>query len=860
MKLWGRRAAEEDMREELDALRSIVEPGELGNLTRAAENAREAWSWPRTEQVARDVGFAFRTLRKSPGYSLACIAILALGIGANTAMFSVIHAVVLKPLPFPEPDRLVYLWQKLPSMPWPIGPRMSSPRIVYQEWQKQGELFDDIAAYNVQPLNEAGVARPRTLEAAYTTSNLLPLLGARAAQGRLFRADEVRKGSDQVVILSDRYFEQRFQRDPAVIGKPVTLGREAYTVIGILPALFRLPAVWEGLDQKKPDVWIPVSRTWNKAADDVGLSLNVIARRKAGVPLEQVRVALNALQERLNKSDSERFFTTQVSVFPFTEEDQNPYINLTLYVLLGSVGLLLLIGCANLANLTMARAAKRSREISIRRALGATRARVIGQLMTESFLLSAAGALAGVLLAQGIVQGLLRSNAPILRPEEIELNWFVFTFAAGVCVLTTFLFGLAPAVSVSKIGVNEALKSRGGGGASASIARGRGLLTATEVGLAVVLLCTSGLLIRTFVKLLDAGLGFPTEKLVVADIALPEDRYPDVASRSRFYSSLLARTRAIPGATAASITTTLPMRGLQFTSFGFPGAPKPKNANDLPVADVAEVGSGYFRLMGLPILQGRDFTSADFTRNRKKGDGTVLINRAFAEEFFKGRNPLGQRLLLEDDRPFEIVGVAENFLAMGAIQPPRPQFFRPRTEAAGGFLLLRTAVPPESIIDETRAAMLGVDPELPVTSVSSMDAAIREEASDPRFVVVVMGVFAALALLLAMIGVYSVLSNLVASQTRELGIRIALGATAANVGWMVIRQSLTPVGIGLGAGLAGGYGLSRLLESLTEGMVPPDPLTFVLVSAAILIAAPAALWGPVRRATSVECTVALREE
>lgn len=860
MNFFRRRAAEDDMREELVSLRSMAKPGELGNLTQAAENARAEWSWPRLERIGRDLAMAFRTLRKSPGYSLACISILALGIGANTAMFSVIDAVVLRPLPFPEANRMVYLWQKFPSLPWPLGPRMSSPRIVYQEWQKQHELFDDIAAYNVQPLNEVGVAKPRTLEAAYVSSNLLPLLGAHAARGRMFRADEEQKDADHVVVLSDRYFEQRFHGDASILGKPVTLGREAYTVIGVLPPRFRLPTVWEGVDQKKPDVWIPLSRTWNKPEDEVAFSLYVVARRKAGVPLEQVRVVLNALQARLNQSDKERFFTTQVSVFPFAEEDQSPYVNLALYVLLGAVGLLLLIGCANLANLTMVRAAKRAREISIRRALGATRARVVGQLLTESFLLSLAGATAGVLLSQAIIHGLLRSQAPISRPEEIELNWFVFAFAGAACLLTTFLFGLAPAVNVSKVGLNEALKSRGGGGASASMARGRGLLTTVEVGLAVVLLCASGLLIRTFVKLLDTGLGFSTDKLVIADVGLPDVRYPDAASRRRFYSALIARARTIPGVTAVTVASTLPLRGIRFTSFGFPGAAKPKNANELPSADVAEVGSGYMRLMGLPILQGRDFTSADYAQSRKKADGTLLVNRAFAEKFFKGRNPVGERLLLEDDRPFEIVGVAENFLVWGAIQAPRPQFFRPQADGASGLLLLRTAVPPETILDDARSALLALDPELPVTSVVTMEGAIREAASDIRLTISLMAAFAALALLLAMIGVYSVLSNLVASQTRELGIRMALGATTSSVAWMVIGQSMKPVVIGLVVGLTGGYGLSRVLQSLTEGVVPPDPLTFALVSVAVLLVAPLAVWGPVRKATSVECTVALREE
>jgi putative ABC transport system permease protein len=854
------RPVEDDVRDELEALRAMAEPGELGNLTRAAENAREEWSWPLLERITRDLSMAFRTLRNSPGYSFACIAILAIGIGANTAMFSVVQAVTLKALPYPNADRLVFVWEKLASMPWPIGPRMQVPRIVYQEWQKQGELFEDIGAFNVETRNEAGVAKPRTLSTGFASASLLPLLGARATVGRLFRADEEQKNSDRVVVLSDSYFEQRFHRDPGAIGQSLKLGRDNYTVIGVLPPRFRVPAIFEGMDQKKPDIWIPLSRLWNRAADDTALSLYVLAHRRASVPLDQLRVSISALQERLNKSDKERFVFTQSSVFPAAVEDQSPYINLALYILLGAVGLLLLIGCANLANLTTARAAKRAREISIRRALGATRARVIGQLLTESLLLSIAGTVVGVLLAQAIIQGLLRSHAPISRPEEIELNWLVFAFAAAVSLLTTLLFGLAPAITVSKVGVNEALKSRGGGGVSASMNRGRNLLTTAEVGLAVVLLCGSGLLIRTFVNLLQTGLGFRTEKLLVADINLPEVRYPDAASRNRFYDTLLPRVRAIPGVSLATVSTTLPLRAVNFTSFTIAGVPKPANVNELPTADTAEVGSNYFSLMGLPVLQGRDFNPADSTRSRGKGDGTVLINRAFAETFFKGQNPLGQRLQLENDRPFEIVGVVENFLAMGALDDARPQFFRARTEASSSLLLLRTAVEPESLSDEVRSAVLSLDPELPVAKVKSMDGTIREETSDPQFVVALMSAFAALALLLAMLGVHSVLSNLVASQTRELGIRMALGATAGIVARMVVWQSLKPLMVGLVLGLAGSVVLSRVLEPLTEGVVPADPFTFALVAAAVLLVAPLAVWGPVRRATSVECTVALREE
>jgi putative ABC transport system permease protein len=847
---------EAEAREELDALRSISEPGELGNLTLAAEDARAEWSFPRLERIARDVSMAVRTLRKNPGYSVACIAILALGIGANTAIFSVVNAVVLKPLPFPESGRLVFLWQKLSSLPDPFGPRLNATRLVYQEWKKLHEQFDAVEAFGVASLNEAGVARPRTVETAYSSSNLLGLAGARATMGRLFRADEEQKGMDRVVVLSDKYFDQRFHRDPAAIGKSITLGRDDYTVIGVLPPRFRVPATYEGEDQKKPEVWMPLSRLWNKAEDDTAMQLYVLARLRPGVPLDQARTALSARQDQLYKSDKERFPLWEASVFPVSQEDQSPDTSLALYALLGAVGALLLIGCANLANLTLARAAKRAREISIRRALGASRGRIIGQLLTESFLLSIAGAALGMVLAQLIVPALA---AHVPRPQDVELNWIVFAFAAAVSLLTTFLFGLAPAISVSKVSVNEALKSRGGGGASALMARGRVVLTTVEVALAVVLLCASGVAIRSFTKLLQTGLGFRTEKLMTADISLPAAHYPDAASRGRFYATLLARARTIPGVATATVSTTLPMRALLISSFRIADVPKPPD-KEIPVADIADVGSKYFPLMGLPILQGRDFTDSDFARNRGKGTGSVLVNRAFADKYFKSQNPLGKRLLLDNDRPYEIVGVAENFLAMGAVQQAHPQFFRARTDAENTLLLLRTAVPPESLSDEIRRAVLSVDPELPVTQLQSMDHIIDEAKSDPQFVLVLMSCFAALAWLLAMIGVYSVLSNLVAAQTREFGIRMALGATTGSVAWLVVRQSLKPVVSGLVLGLAGGVAVSRVMASLTDGFVPPDPLAFGVVAVAVLIVAPLAVWGPVLRAASVECTVALREE
>jgi putative ABC transport system permease protein len=847
------------MQEELASLAAMADPRELGYLTLAAEDARAEWSLPGLDRIVRDIRMALRMLRRSPGYTFACVAILALGIGANTAIFSVVYAAALKPLPYPNTNRLVFVWDKIPSLPEPVGPRMPVQRIAYEEWQRQRDIFGDMAAYQEGPLNEAGVERPRTLSTGYAAANLLPLLGARAAVGRLFRREEDQPGKDLVVVLSDAYFDTRFHRDLSAIGTSLTLGRTSYTVIGVLPRQFHLPATYGGDDQKKPDVWVPLSRRWSRPAADTAFQLYVIGLLNPGVSLEQARAAMSLIQTRLNTSDPERYPLSQASVFPVTAEDRSDDVNLALYVLLGAVGVLLLIGCANLANLTLARATRRAREISIRRALGASRGQIVGQLVTESVLISVTGAGIGVLLARLTMDSLLKFHVPVPRPEEIDLNWAVFAFAAAVSQLTILLFGFGPAVAAANVNVNEGLKSRGGG-ASTKIARGRQTLTGVEVGLAVILLCSAGLLLRSFVTLSHTGLGFRTAQLAVVDIDLPEDRYPDAGSRARFYDALLSRASAIPGVATASASTTLPMKGVTFETFAFAGRPRPK-MNETLSADIARVGGEYFRLMELPMLAGRSFTPADVARNASgKRDGVVIVNRAFVATFFKNQSPLGQRLLLQDSRPFEIIGVAADFLAMGALSDARPQLFVAGIDAPKGLLLLRTTVPPGSLFDDIRATLLSMDAELPVGRISNMEETLHDAFADQRSLVVLMSAFAGLALLLAMFGIYAVLASLVASRTREIGIHMALGASPGAIGWMVTAQSLKPLVTGLVFGLGGSFAVSRVIVSLLIGIAPGDPATFLFVTVAVMVAVLVALWAPVRRATRVECTVALRED
>jgi putative ABC transport system permease protein len=427
---------------------------------------------------------ALRALRRSPAYTLTCIAVLALGIGANAAIFSVIYSVILKPLPYPDPSHLVMVWERFPNMPDPPGSRIQVTHYSYLAWQRQNTVFSDMAAFRDASLNETGIEHPDHVVTGFASANLFPLLGVRARIGRLFTSAEERKNNDRVVLLTDAFFDARFHRDPRALGQSITLDGADYTVIGVLPPRFHLPAMWQGMDQKKPEVWVPLSRLWNNAEAENQHLLYVAARLAPGSTLTQARAEISAVEHRLGELNPFNKGWT-ASVFPFEVEDTSPTLHRALYVLLAAVGILLLIACANLANLTLARATLRSREISIRLALGATRARVMRQLIAESLLVSLAGATAGLLLARWSVQAMLALNPPdIQRPELISIGSTVFAFAAALSLLTTLLFGLVPSIAASAADLNSTLKSAGGWTGSAARLRSRQLLITIEIALA----------------------------------------------------------------------------------------------------------------------------------------------------------------------------------------------------------------------------------------------------------------------------------------------------------------------------------------------------------------------------------------
>ncbi len=808
-----------------------------------------------------DLRSALRILARSPAYALTSTAVLALGIGVNVAIFSVVYSVVLAPLPYPQASRLVFIWQRLPMLPDPPFGRLQASRDNYLEWKRQNTTFSDMAAFRSKDLDDTATGHPRHVSTGFASANLFPMLGAQAKIGRAFLQRDEDPGSNRVAVLTDAFFERRFHRDPGILGKTLTLSGDVYTVIGVLPPRFYLPATAQGQDQLKPDLWLPLSRLWTTPEADHERELFVVARLKPGVPLAQARAEMAGIAKRLEIADPKQNKGWTATVFPFAVEDAAPTLHRALYTLLATVGFLLLIACANLANLALARASRRSREIAVRLALGASRARIIKQLLAESFLISLAGALAGLLLGHWCIQLILALKPPdIQRPELIGLNAAVFAFAAGLSVLCTLLFGLAPAVSVSRTDLNTTLKSAGGWGGSAARLRSRQFLIAVEVALALMLLSGAGLMIRSFRELVATGIGFRTAHLITAQVDLPVRDFPDGAGQSRFFHALMDRAGSIPGVTESAVVDMMPLMDVRASNFFIAGRPDPPE-DARPIADNANVSPNYFHVIGLRLLAGRFFTDADLAAAEQDRDSFAIINESMARQFFAGVNPLGQRLLdSKKAHSFEIVGVVADYRPMGAENPVRPQIFWPNLKQPNATLVARTSGDPQLLAKNIQEAIWSLDRGIPETKVQMLDYYLDEWQSQRKFNTLLLGVFAGVALLLAMLGIYGVLSNLVTSRVREIGIRMAIGAAPAEIARLILAQSMFPVAIGLVVGLAGTLALGRFVEALLFHVRPRDPLTLALAGAAILLVSPLALFVPLRRATSVDCTVALREE
>jgi putative ABC transport system permease protein len=799
-----------------------------------------------------DLKFALRGFRNNPGFVAVAVIVLALGVGANTAMFSVLDAVLLRTLPFRDPDRMVMLWERNPAMGDFLAERMPTCLTNLLQWKTLARSFDSITAFEVVSLNLTGTGKPEVVEAARAAADFGDLFGVRAALGRMYAA-----GEDHVVVISHKLATTRFGGAAKALGQTMELNQGAYTVIGVWPASFRLPAMWEGFDQRDPAVWIPLDM--RPAQDSKTLNARtkfVYARLRAGATLDQARVEMTAIGTRLQRDFPDVNKGFNVNVFPLSIEDVGPSTRKYVLILEGAVTFVLLIACANVANILLARSIARRRELAMRMALGASRFRLARQMMAESLLLSVTGAAAGLLLAYWGTVG-ISALAPADTPHlhDIHLDRLALAFTLSAAIATGFIFGLAPALDAARRNVNEALNQGGRSGSSGLRKHLRGVLVAGEVALALVLVVGAGLLIRTVHAMLAADPGFRRDGLLSVRLNLPDWKYPTDASTAPFCRQLLEKVSALPGVISASLTSGMPMQNLQISSYSFDGA-APPGAGPQPTASVRRVSEQYFRTMVIPIVRGRQFTSQE-TQDPKSP--FILINQNMATKIWPGEDPLGKTLRL-NDATRTVIGVAADVRQLGPEQSITPEIYVPAMLFHEVNVVLRSQQAPSALVAPISRLVRELDPDQPVQDSKTMNEVTAEWIAERRFVMTLLGAFAALALTLAAVGLYGVLAYSVSRRTREIGIRMALGANPRNVLKLVVGEGLMLASIGIVAGLAGALALTRLLEGLIFGVRSTDPWTMVIGVVVLLAAAAAASAIPARRASRVEPLEALRIE
>jgi putative ABC transport system permease protein len=803
------------------------------------------------ETLLNDTRYAIRTMLKSPSFTAVSVIALALGIGANTAIFSVVNAVLLRPLPYKDPDRLVHVHRMQP--PIQRGP-ISRPD--YFEWETQQEVFQGLAAFFWRTYNLTGVDQAEKLAGARVTGSFFSLFGMSPASGRFFDSSDDQPGAPRIAVIGYGLWQRRFGGSPDLAGKTIALNGEIYTVVGIAPAAFQFP--------RGADVWTPdlLSEEKTKRGSNY---LKIIARLKDGVTRSQAQAQMNQIAAALAEKYPANDTNLTVAIAPLLEE-QVGNIRPVLLILLGAVAFVLLIACANVANLLLARSTARQKEFAIRTALGAGRLRIARQLLTESILLALIGGFIGVLLS---VWGthLLAAAAPasIPRVKEIGLDKYVLGFTLLVSLLTGIIFGLAPALQVSRTDLNETLKEGGRGNAGSSPHRalvGR-VLVVSEIALSLVLLVSAALLIESIKRLTQVSPGFDPQGVLAADVSFPRspstDKEDDQAP-ARFLSEAEQRIASLPGVQSVGTISDLPVTGNSSVNgdFNVEGRP-PYNPGEEPVAEFRLVTPNYFRAIGIPLIKGRELTA----RDDKNSPPTIMINQALADRIFSDEDPIGKRLLALDGKPHEIVGIAGNARQWGLDRPSDPEIYFPFSQTnftSESTLVVRTTGEPAALIEGVRSAVRDVSSDAPVFRAKTMMNVMANSTAQQRFNMILMTVFAAVALVMAAIGLYGVISYSVTQRTHEIGIRMALGASSGDVVKLVVGQGMLLAAAGVAAGLGAALALTRLLSSLLFGISPTDPITFAVISLILTAVALAACFVPARRATRVDPMIALRYE
>jgi predicted permease len=798
-----------------------------------------------------DLKYALRTIRRSPGFALAVVLTLALGIGANTAIFSVVHSVLLRPLPYGEPGQLVRIYGRYPE----FG-RTSTSLPDFQDWRAQSHAFEEMAARYNTAFVLTGEGEPERVIGDRVTANFLSTFGVRPLLGRGFLPDEEKVGGDdRVVILSYGYWQRRFAGDPRIVGRQIQLSGFPYTVVGITPKDFHI--------RRDVDLYAPAraDTTLPRRAE----FMDVYARLKPGVSVQQADADLAAVLRHL----AEEYPGTNANIRSEViglQDDMVRGVRPALLAFMGAVALVLLIACANVANLLLARAATRDREVAVRVALGAGRGRLMRQLLTESVVLALIGGVLGLAMSTWAVAAVRGTDVQILpRQGEIAIDGTIVAFTVVLSVITGLLFGIAPAIRLSRGSLHATLREGARGATGGSLARVRGALVLGEVAVALMLLVGAGLLIRSFDKLTKVNLGFDPSHVLTYTVTFPSAKFRDPAQAPGFYSALLERAGALPGVEHAALSADLPMDGASYLSFDIEGRPpRPARPGAAPEdMQPFSVSPDYFATMHIPLRRGRLIT----TQDRAGTTPVAVISEEAVRRFFDdGRDPIGSRITFGNPSDssgwMTIVGVVGNIAQEGVTAKPYAQLYQSIDQAPtrSVFVSLRTAGDPMLLASSVRGAVRAVDPDLLVNDIQTLDDRVAQNIARPRLSVLLLGSFSAIALLLAAIGIYGVMAYTVAQRTRELGVRMALGADPGKVKQLVVRQGMQPALIGVGVGLIAAFAATRLIARLLYGVSAVDPVTFVLVPLFLIAVALLATYLPARRATRVPPTVALQSE
>lgn len=800
------------------------------------------------ESIIKDIRYGIRDLLKRPGFTAIAVITLALGIGANTTLFSFVNGILLRPLPYKDPGQLVILDETAPKQ----GIKsfaVSFPNFV--DWREQNHVFEDVAVYQEGTYSLVGAGEPEQIPGARISQGLFELLGVTPKLGRTITAEEDRPETNNAVLISHSLWQRRFASAENAVGQNLIVSGLPRTIVGVMPPGFKFP--------ERTELWVPMAlneKLWTR--NDHGL--RSIARLKPNVTLEQAQAEMNNIALRIEEQHPVSNEGMGVNVFRLRDRLVGDY-RAALLILLGVVGFVLLIACANVANLLLARSSARQQEFALRAALGASRARIVRQLLTESALLSLLGAVLGVLLAvwgKNLLLAAIPGEMPFWMKFDLDLRVLGFTFA--ISFLTALVFGVAPALQGSRTDLNEALKE-GGRSRGGAHNRLRSLLVVAEVALSLVLLVGAGLMVRSFAKLEQVNAGINPENVLTVEVPLSRAKYPKDTQQSAFFQQLMARVKVLPGASSAAAVSDLPLMGGWGRSLTVEGHPV-LSVGQAPSINHAVVTPNYFHTMGIALREGRDFTDADAAGAER----VTIVDERLARQYWPGASPLEKRIRFgppESNEPWHtIIGVAGTVRNEGLDRESRHSIYVPYLQipVRGMTVAVRTSGDPGSLAAAVRKEVLALDKDQPVTNVLTMNEILSRSVWQQRFYTMLFSIFAALALILAAVGIYGVMSIAVTQRTQEIGIRMALGARAIDVLKLIIGNGMTLISIGLIIGLVGAVALTRLLATLLFGVTPTDTLTFVTVSAILIVVALVACYLPARRATKVDPLVALRYE